>query len=75
MKKRNLRRSASALLLIAAILPAAAAALGRGEFSLQRLVAAAVAAGQMRVREIGPEEAPLFENWNAPADVRPPPQA
>ena len=58
-----------------ALLPAAAAALGCGEFSLQRLVAAAVAAGQMRVREIGPEEAPLFENWNAPADVRPPPQA
>jgi hypothetical protein len=29
----------------------------------------------MRVREIGPAEAPLFENWNEPADVRPPPQA
>ena len=58
-----------------ALMTTAWEALVRGEFSLQRFVAAAVAEGQMRVREIGPEEAPLFENWNEPADVRPPPQA
>lgn len=58
-----------------ALMLTAGEALVRGEFSLQRFVAAAVAEGKMRVREIGPAEAPLFENWNEPADVRPPPQA
>ncbi len=41
-------------------------ALVRGEFSLQRLVAAGVAAGRIRVREIAAEEAGWFENWNEP---------
>ena len=41
-------------------------ALARGEFSLQRLLAAAVAQGRMRVREIGAAEAGWFENWNSP---------
>ena len=40
--------------------------LGRGEFSLQRLIASAVAEGKMRVREITPAETPQFENWNEP---------
>jgi molybdopterin-guanine dinucleotide biosynthesis protein A len=39
-------------------------ALARGEFSLQRLLAAAVAQGLMRVHEIAAAEAALFENWN-----------
>lgn len=42
--------------------------LGRGEYSLQRLLAAAVAQGLMRVREIGDAEAAWFENWNTPPD-------
>jgi molybdopterin-guanine dinucleotide biosynthesis protein A len=41
-------------------------ALARGEFSLQRLLGAAVAQGLMRVREIADEEAAWFENWNEP---------
>lgn len=41
-------------------------ALARGEFSLQRLLGAAVAQGAMRVREIGADEAGHFENWNEP---------
>ena len=49
------------------LLPLAAAALARGEFSLQRLLAAAVAQGLMRVHEIGADEGARFENWNAPA--------
>lgn len=44
-------------------------ALALGEFSLQRLLAAAVAQGVMRVREIGAAEALWFENWNSPAPV------
>ncbi len=41
-------------------------ALVRAEFSLQAFVAAGVAAGRIRVREIGPDEAEWFENWNEP---------
>lgn len=48
------------------ILPLARAALGRGEFSLQRLIAAAIDAGRMRVVEIAAAEAALFANWNEP---------
>ncbi len=48
------------------ILPLAQAALARGEFSLQRLIASAVADGLMRVVEISPTDAPLFRNWNEP---------
>ena len=50
-----------------ALLPFAAAALARGEFSLQRLLTAAVAQRLMRVREIGPAEAAMLANWNEPA--------
>lgn len=39
-------------------------ALVRAEFSLQRFVAAGVAAGRMRVREIAAAEAGWFANWN-----------
>ena len=39
-------------------------ALARGDLSLQRLLAAAVAQGLMRVHEIAPAEAARFENWN-----------
>ncbi len=46
-------------------LPLAEAALARGEFSLQRVLATAVARGVMRVREIGAVEAAAFDNWNA----------
>ena len=42
-------------------------ALVRGDFSLQRFLAAAVAGGKMRVHEITAAEAPRFENWNEPA--------
>jgi molybdopterin-guanine dinucleotide biosynthesis protein A len=38
----------------------------RAEYSLQPLLAAAVAAGEMRVHEISPTELAWFENWNAP---------
>lgn len=41
-------------------------ALVRGDFSMQRFVAAAVAAGKIRVREIGADDAVLCENWNEP---------
>ena len=44
-------------------------ALVRGEFSLQRFVAAAVTEGRMRVREIPAEEEAWFENWNEPGDA------
>ena len=44
-------------------------ALVRAEFSLQNLLAAAVAQGAMRVREIGADEAAWFENWNEPAPL------
>lgn len=40
-------------------------ALARGEYSLQRLVAAAVAQGSLRVHEIGVGETPMFANWNS----------
>ncbi len=42
-------------------------AMVRQEFSLQRLLRAAVAAGLMRVHEISAIEAPQFANWNEPA--------
>ena len=41
-------------------------ALVRGDFSLQHLIAGAVAQGLMRVREITAAEAVWFENWNEP---------
>lgn len=41
-------------------------ALVRAEFSLQRLLATAVAQGAMRVREICADEVGLFANWNEP---------
>ncbi len=47
----------------------AAAALARGEFSLQQFLSAAVAAGKMHVREITAAETLRFENWNAPASL------
>jgi molybdopterin-guanine dinucleotide biosynthesis protein A len=46
-------------------------AIARKEFSLQRLVAAAVERGLLAVREIAPAERPWFENWNEPRP-RPP---
>lgn len=46
------------------LMPLAQAALARGELSLQSLLAAAVAQGLMRPREITYADAPLFENWN-----------
>ena len=45
-------------------------ALVRGDFSLQRFVATAVAAGRMRVREISAADAGQFEKWNVPGDAR-----
>jgi molybdopterin-guanine dinucleotide biosynthesis protein A len=48
---------------------AAASALARRELSLQRLLAAACAAGWMRPRAITEPERPLFANWNTPADL------
>lgn len=56
-----------------ALMTTAWEALVKGEFSLQRFVASAVAEGRMRVHDINDSEAPLFENWNTPADR--PPQA
>lgn len=41
-------------------------ALAGGEFSLQHFLAAAVARGLLRVREISRAEEPWFENWNEP---------
>lgn len=41
-------------------------ALARAEYSLQRLLATAVAQGLLRVREIGEREAAWFANWNEP---------
>lgn len=43
-------------------------ALARGDFGLQPLIARAVADGLLRVRDIGPEDAPLFANWNRESD-------
>jgi molybdopterin-guanine dinucleotide biosynthesis protein A len=48
------------------ILPLAREAVTRHDFSLQRLLAAAVAQGLMRVREIAAAGVPWFENWNEP---------
>lgn len=42
-------------------------ALARGEYAFQRLTAQAVQEGRLRVREIRPEEAGWFANWNEPA--------
>ncbi|MCX6952098.1 MAG: molybdenum cofactor guanylyltransferase [Verrucomicrobia bacterium] len=50
-------------------------ALVRGDFSLQHFIAAAVAEGKLRVREIAAADAVLFENWNEPSAARPPPHA
>ncbi len=41
-------------------------ALAKGEYSLQKLVAAGIAAGLLREREIGAAELPWFENRNEP---------
>jgi molybdopterin-guanine dinucleotide biosynthesis protein A len=49
------------------LLPLAQAALERRKLSLQKLLAAAVAAGLLRVHEITDAERPLFTNWNEPA--------
>jgi molybdopterin-guanine dinucleotide biosynthesis protein A len=43
-------------------------ALVKREFSMQRLVAAAVTQGLLKVREIETREIPLFTNWNREAD-------
>ena len=40
--------------------------LARAEYSLQRLIVAAVAGGLLQVREISPEEEGWFANWNEP---------
>ena len=47
----------------------ARAALERRELSLQKLLAAGVAQGLLRVREISADEAPLFANWNEPGAI------
>lgn len=49
------------------LLPLAGAALARGEYSLQRLLATAVAQGFMRAHDLTTAESALFENWNEPA--------
>ncbi|PAW63984.1 MAG: hypothetical protein B9S34_13405 [Opitutia bacterium Tous-C1TDCM] len=41
-------------------------ALAKGDYSLQKLVAAGIAAGLLRERKIGPAETPWFENRNGP---------
>ncbi len=51
------------------LLPLARAALERRELSLQKLLAAGVAQGLLRVREISADEAPLFANWNEPGAI------
>ena len=43
-------------------------AIGRGEFSVQRAVAAGVAEGLLRVHAIGDREAAWFANWNRAGD-------
>ncbi len=48
------------------LLPLARAALERRELSLQKLLAAGVEQGLLRVREISAGEAALFTNWNEP---------
>ena len=64
---------------LAAIYPAelkwlAWEALARNDYSVQRLVAAGVERGLLRVREIGGEDAALFANWNRAEDFRPEPR-
>lgn len=49
------------------LLPLAQAALERRELSLQKLLAAGVAEGLLKVREISTVESPWFANWNEPA--------
>ncbi|MDB6170360.1 MAG: hypothetical protein JWM88_3224 [Verrucomicrobia bacterium] len=48
------------------LLPLAHAAVEARELSLQKLISKSVAQGLMTVREISPEEAGLFVNWNEP---------
>ncbi len=48
---------------------AAFAARRAGRFSLQELLAGAVAAGWMRPWSLGPADLPAFANWNTPADL------
>lgn len=51
------------------LLPLANAALARGEYSLQRLIIAAVAAGVVQDRKITAGEQAWFANWNSPDDA------
>jgi molybdopterin-guanine dinucleotide biosynthesis protein A len=51
------------------LLPPARAGLARRDLSLQHLIASACAQGFMRPREISPDEAPLFTNWNNAGDM------
>ncbi|MSU71890.1 MAG: molybdenum cofactor guanylyltransferase [Opitutus sp.] len=51
------------------MMPLAWEALAHGENSLQRLLAAAVAQGLMRLHEITSVDVPLFENWNEPGNA------
>jgi molybdopterin-guanine dinucleotide biosynthesis protein A len=46
-------------------------ALARGEFACQRLAAAAVTQGLLRVREISATEADWLANWNSPDEIKP----
>lgn len=46
-------------------------ALARGEFSLQRFLASAVAEGRMRVLPVTQARVALFENWNEPSPPQP----
>ncbi len=48
------------------LLPLAQGALEQRELSLQKLLAAGVDEGLLRVREISADEVPLFANWNEP---------
>lgn len=43
-------------------------ALARGEYSLQRFVASAIAQGLLRAREIRADEVAMFANWNRESD-------
>ncbi len=52
-----------------AFLPLADAYLARGELSLQRVVASAVATGMLRERPLTPDEQSLFLNVNTPGDL------
>lgn len=51
--------------------PLAQAALEDRVLSLQKLIAAGVAAGLMRAREIEPADAAFFANWNEPGALDP----